>query len=114
MPPVVRQDPRSAETQQKVQGILRQAQTGSNPQQDPNAEMKMETIWLYLKAQDIPHWYCSRASETTRECAIYLQKLHGYASAAVQTWKTLLLNTIHGCCECAQAYEFSKQRSREV
>ncbi|KAJ1303188.1 hypothetical protein OPQ81_011387 [Rhizoctonia solani] len=29
-------------------------------------------------------------------------------------WKSILTDVLHGCCECVQAYEASKRRSREV
>ncbi|KAG8739356.1 DEAD-box type RNA helicase [Ceratobasidium sp. 414] len=108
-------DPRSAETRKNVLAILEEAQAAHyDPKRDPASESKMELTYSYVLAQDAQHWYCSKASETMRECALLLQKLHGYRSDAVQKWKDVQSGMIHGCFECAQAYEFSKQRLREV
>ncbi|KAG9092849.1 DEAD-box type RNA helicase [Ceratobasidium sp. 370] len=108
-------DPRSAETRKSVLAILEEAQAAHyDPKRDPASESKMELTYSYVLAQDTQHWYCSKASETMRECALLLQKLHGYRSDAVQKWKDAQSGMIHRCFECAQAYEFSKQRLREV
>ncbi|KAG8785291.1 DEAD-box type RNA helicase [Ceratobasidium sp. 428] len=108
-------DPRSAETRKNVLSILEEAQAAHyDPKRDPASESKMELTYSYVLAQDAQHWYCSRASETMRECALLLQKLHGYRSDAVQKWKNIQSGMIHRCFECAQAYESSKQRLREV
>ncbi|QRV77471.1 ATP-dependent DNA helicase [Ceratobasidium sp. AG-Ba] len=108
-------DPRSAETRKNVLSILEEAQSPYyDPKRDATSESKMELTYSYVMAQDSQHWYCSKASETMRECAILLQKLHGYKSQAVQRWKDVQLEMIHKCSECAQVYEFSKQRLRDV
>ncbi|KAG8689258.1 DEAD-box type RNA helicase, partial [Ceratobasidium sp. 394] len=108
-------DPRSAETRNNVLEILEEARAAHyDPKRDPNSESKMELTYSYVLAQEAQHWYCSKASEMMRECALLLQKLHGYRSDAVQKWKDIQSGMIHRCFECAQAYEFSKQRLREV
>ncbi|KAG9121572.1 DEAD-box type RNA helicase [Ceratobasidium sp. 392] len=108
-------DPRSAETRKNVLNILQEAQAAHyDPKRDATSESKMELTYSYVLAQDAQHWYCSQASETMRECALLLQKLHGYRSEAVKKWKDIQSGMIHRCCDCAQAYEFSKQRLREV
>jgi senataxin len=112
---MARVDPRSAETRNNVLAILQEAQAVHyDPKRDLTAESKMELIHTYVKAQEVEHWYCSKASDTMRECALLLQKLHGYKSEAVEQWKNTESNMIHRCFECAQAYEFSKRRLREV
>lgn len=113
MPPPV-PDGKSAEAQKNVLAVLRAVQNGHDLNQDPQADVKMGAVWFYLKAQDTPHWYCSKASDTIRESAIFLQRLHAYLSDTVQVWKDMLIERLHGCCECTQAYETSKRRSREV
>lgn len=113
MPPPL-PDGRSAEAQKNVLAILRAVQNGHDLNKDPAADRKMGDVWFYLKEQDTPHWYCSKASDTIRESAIFLQRLHAYLSDAVLVWKSMLVEKLHGCFECTQAYEASKRRSREV
>jgi hypothetical protein len=107
-------DWKSADIQKNVLAILQAVQNGHDLNKDPQSDQKMGTVWFYLKAQDTPHWYCSRASDIVRESAIFLQRLHAYDSDAVKVWKDVLAGVIHGCYECAQGYEASKRRSREV
>ncbi|CAE6373787.1 unnamed protein product [Rhizoctonia solani] len=90
--------------------VLKAAQNGSGSGSDQN----MGKVWFYLKDLKLKHWYCGQASETVRESAIFLQRLHAYSSAAVREWQSILVGIIHGCYECMQAYEASKRRSREV
>ncbi|KAH7337135.1 AAA domain-containing protein [Rhizoctonia solani] len=93
--------------------VLKAAQTGQAAN-DSGSDQNMGKVWFYLKGLKLKHWYCKEASETVRESAIFLQRLHAYNSDAVKEWKSILVDIIHGCCECERAYEASKQRSREV
>ncbi|KAF8749540.1 SEN1 N terminal [Rhizoctonia solani] len=100
-------------TEKEVLTVLKAAQTGQAGS-SAGSDQNMGKIWFYLKDQRLKHWYCTRASETVRESAIFLQRLHAYNSAAVKEWQSILAGIIHGCWECMQAYQASKRRSREV
>jgi senataxin len=93
--------------------VLKAAQAGQSSNSSAS-DQNMGKVWFYLKDSKAKHWYCEQASETVRESAIFLQRLHAYSSPAVKEWQTILVGILHGCCECIQAYEASKRRSREV
>ncbi|KEP48853.1 helicase SEN1 [Rhizoctonia solani 123E] len=101
------------DSEKAVLAVLNDAQTGQI-RNDSASDQNMGKVWFYLKGLKLKHWYCREASETVRESAIFLQRLHAYNSDAVKEWKDILTGIMHGCCECVQAYEVSKQRSREV
>ncbi|KAF8716546.1 SEN1 N terminal, partial [Rhizoctonia solani] len=100
-------------TEKEVLTVLKAAQTGQAGS-SAGSDQNMGKVWFYLKDQKLKHWYCTRASETAQESAIFLQRLHAYNSAAVKEWQSILAGIIHGCWECMQAYQASKRRSREV
>ncbi|CAE7207776.1 unnamed protein product [Rhizoctonia solani] len=96
-----------------ILGVLHAAQTGQ-VMNGSALDQNMGKVWFYLKDLKLKHWYCREASELVRESAIFLQRLHAYNSDAVREWQSILVDVLHGCCECMQAYEASKRRSREV
>ncbi|CAE6419630.1 unnamed protein product [Rhizoctonia solani] len=101
------------DAEKAVLAVLKAAQTGQAAN-NSGSDQNMGKVWFYLKGLKLRHWYCKEASETVRESAIFLQRLHAYNSDAVKEWKSILTHIIHGCFECSQAYEASKRRSREV
>ncbi|KDN35153.1 hypothetical protein RSAG8_11841, partial [Rhizoctonia solani AG-8 WAC10335] len=101
------------DAEKAVLAVLNAAQTGQAAN-GLTSDQNMGKVWFYLKGLKLKHWYCREASETVRESAIFLQRLHGYSSDAVKEWKAILTGVIHACSACLQAYEASKPRSREV
>lgn len=58
------------------------------------------------------HWFCDKASETTREAATFLLRLHAYDSEEVKRWKEMGWGVVVGCYKCAGGHEEAKRRSR--
>lgn len=58
------------------------------------------------------HWFCGEASESLREAATFLIRLHAYDSSAVPAWKEQCAKVIHGCCACNSSYQDAKFISR--
>lgn len=63
-------------------------------------------------SSDVPHWFCSRANQTTVEAATFLIRLFAYDSPRVTQWKNTFEKCIGGCCECLQVLEEVKISSR--
>ncbi|EIW80969.1 hypothetical protein CONPUDRAFT_104043 [Coniophora puteana RWD-64-598 SS2] len=63
-------------------------------------------------ADNVLHWFCSKADPLVVEAATFLLRLFAYDSAQVNEWKAKLKLCLGGCSECVQMLNVVKVSSR--
>ena len=60
------------------------------------------------------HWFCSQASEVTREAATFLIRLHAYNSNSVEVWRLHLKRVLSTCGYCVRGLHEAEAMSRHT